>query len=259
LAEPGASLFGLAIPAFTAVDRLMATTLAPLPRVILWGGLMAILSMLLYGLISPQQKLAQLRSETAAARQKLAGFDGEMSALWSLVGQSLKLSLRQILTIFVPAVIASLPLVSCLVWLDSTFGYRSPSAGQAVRVEVSPASEIIQALPTSALDQEVDGWEVHWPRSGSTIELRDRQAAGLTVLGAPPGSDVVERRQWWNALIGNPMGYLPEASPIDRLEFDFKSLELHGIGPAWLRGWEAPFFLSLIVLSILIKVLFRIE
>ena len=34
----------------------------------------------------------------------------------------------------------------------------------------------------------------------------------LVVIGGPPKSHVIEHRQWWNLLVGNPMGYLPESS-----------------------------------------------
>jgi hypothetical protein len=55
------------------------------------------------------------------------------------------------------------------------------------------------------------------------------------------------------------MGYLPESSRINRLEFGFEPMYLHDVGPRWLRSWAAPFFISMIALSILIKVVFRIE
>jgi hypothetical protein len=34
---------------------------------------------------------------------------------------------------------------------------------------------------------------------------------------------------------------------------------LHEVGPPWIRGWATPFFVSLILLSIAIKLVFRIE
>ncbi len=254
-----ASLFGLAIPAFAAVDGMMATAIGPLARVIVWGGLMAVLTMFLYRLISPQQRLTVLRTQAAAARQRIAAFDGELEGLWPLVSESLTLSFRQIGTILGPGLLASLPLVTCLVWLDSAFGYRTPDPEQPVRVEAMPAGEVVQANPSGALTAEDRDWNLRWPRPGEEVQLRDGQGTTLIVLGDAPGSKLVERRRWWNLLIGNPMGYLPENSRVDRLTFGFVPLQLHGVGPPWLRSWVAPFFISLIVLSILIKIVFRIE
>jgi hypothetical protein len=256
---PGASLFGVADPVFAAIDKLMAAALAPLPRVVVWGGLMAALTMFLYRLISPQERLAVLRSESAASRQKLAEFDGELEGLWPLVRESFGSSLRQIATLLGPGLIASLPLVACLVWLDSAFGYRPPLPDQAVRVSASPPDETIQSHPAGAVMGDDQGWRIRWPGPGDEVELRDRQDTPLVVIGGPPTSHLIEHRQWWNFLVGNPMGYLPESSRIERLEFGFEPMHLHDVGPPWLRGWAAPFFISMIALSILIKVVFRIE
>jgi len=259
LGEPGFSLFGLASPAFAALDGFLAPTVAPLIRVVLWGALMSVVTMLLYRLLSPQEKLARLRAETGESRRKLAEFDGELEGLWPLVGESLALSLRQIGTIFVPALIASLPVVSCLVWLDSEFGYRAPAPGDTLAVQVSPATEPLYAQPAALLTGGPTDRQLTWPASGEQVALLDRTASSLAELGDPPGSHVIEHRRWWNALIGNPMGYLPARSPIERLELGLQPLELHGVGPGWLRGWPIIFFTTLITLSILIKVLFRIE
>ena len=49
------------------------------------------------------------------------------------------------------------------------------------------------------------------------------------------------------------------SSPVQQLDFNLPALELLSIGPNWLRGWETPFFLTLVAVSILIKVVFRIE
>jgi hypothetical protein len=259
LAEPDGSLFGYTAPAFSAADRLLSTWLSPLPRVIFWGCFMSVVVMLLYRWISPQRKLARLKSDTTIARRQIVVFDGELSGLWPVVRQSLVLSLRQILNIAIPAIVASLPLLACLVWLQSAYGLRAPAPGEPVRLEVAPSSESIRAVPGSALDRDGDSWRVRWPEAGTTVQLLDRDDTLLVAVGESPVSPVVEPRRWWNALLGNPMGYLPSETAIDRLQFGFAPQELIASGPAWIRGWEAPFFLSLFVLSILIKVLFRIE
>ena len=92
-----------------------------------------------------------------------------------------------------------------------------------------------------------------------------QQRTGITphlvavLVGDDPASAVIERRHWWNALVGNPLGYLPQATPISRIDFGFSELELLNAGPAWMRGWPFAFFLVLVIVSILIKVIFRIE
>jgi hypothetical protein len=259
LAEANESILGLALPAFAAVDRFMSAYLEPLPRLVAWGCLMASLVMLLYRLISPQQKIARIRLEAAATRKQMAAFDGDFGDLAPIVRNSLKLSLMQIAWIFFPALIASLPLLGCLIWLDSAYGYRTPPSGQAVRLTVWPETEQISSLPAAALDRSPDGWRVEWLQADDAARLFDRQGATLATLSGTPSNDVIGPYYWWNSLIGNPMGYLPADSPVRRLEFGFVPAEVLDWGPPWMRRWEPPFFLSLIVLSILFKVVFRIE
>ena len=64
---------------------------------------------------------------------------------------------------------------------------------------------------------------------------------------------VVEKRHWWNALIGNPAGYLPEAGPVERIELSLPAVEVLPFGPSWLRGWEVLFFTLLVAFSLIIK------
>jgi hypothetical protein len=259
LDDSAASLSGLTIPAFAAVDNLLGEALGPLARLIAWGCLMAALVMLLYRLISPQRKIAQLRSQSAAARRQLAAFDGELDELLPMAGRSLVLSFRQIGWIFFPALLASLPLLACLVWLDSAYGHRAPSAGERVPLSVMPESETVRSTPKAAISQRSQGWQVEWPRPGNTVVLFDSGGTQLAALGGTPGADVVEQRKWWNSLIGNPMGYLPPEARVTRLALELPATEFLNRGPGWARGWEAPFFLSLIALSILMKVVFKIE
>jgi hypothetical protein len=259
LIEPDLSLFGLPLPAFAAFDRFMGSHLEPLPRLLAWGALMAVLVMLLYKLISPQHRLARIRTEAASARQRVAEFDGEFNELMPLIRNSFRLSMLQIAWILFPALLASLPLVSCLIWLDLAYGYRAPAPAQPVHLAVWPRSERIQSVPETAVDRRSSGWHVSWPRADDAVTLFDRHGEALAILNGVPAGNVIEPYRWWNALVGNPMGYLPADSPVQRLEFRFYPAEIIGSGPPWIRGWQTPFFGALVALSLLFKVVYRIE
>ena len=260
MGDPGTSLFGPAVAAFAAIDQLLPVALGPLARLIAWGCVMSIVSMGLYRFFSPQRKIATLRKQAAGARQQLADFDGEFEQLMPIVQRSLLLSLRQIGWIFFPALLASLPLVACLIWLESAYSFQAPSAGQRVAVTVLPMGATIGAEPGSALEQGPGGVFVIWPAAGGMVTLfDDRRTALMTLDAGSPGADVIEPRRWWNAIIGNPLGYLPAGSSVARLEFGFPGLPVLGQRATWYSGWAAPFFTTLIVLSLLIKVVFRIE
>ena len=70
---------------------------------------------------------------------------------------------------------------------------------------------------------------------------------------------VIEKWRWWNALIGNPAGYLADGLPIDRIEIGLPRRQILSFGPAWMRGWEITFFGSLMLFALSFKMLRRVE
>jgi hypothetical protein len=63
--------------------------------------------------------------------------------------------------------------------------------------------------------------------------------------------------RYW--LIGNPEGYLPAAEPLDRLVLVLPAHEMVGIGPAWLHDWELWFFGTLLFVSLMLKMRWRLQ
>lgn len=246
-------------PVFAFIDNSLAEVIGPLARLIFWGCAMGAVSMGLYQLASPQRRLTQSKAKAAELRRQIAEFDGEFAQLRPVITQSLTHSLKHIGLTLLPAVLASIPLVACVVSIYSVYHFRALVPGDVIAVSVSPDAETIAAAPADSLQKHGDVWDLTWPAATDQVVVFDRAGATLTSLERKPASDVVERFYWLNRLIGNPLGYIPQDSSVDRLEFALPRFEVLAIGPPWLRGWEAPFFVTLILTSILIKVVFRIE
>src|SRR3546814_16772176 len=111
---------------------------------------------------------------------------------------------------------------SDLVWLDGAYGARVPDPGQPVAVHARPA-----------------GLEAHWRgaatgAAGSVVVTdADRRPVVEAEIAEPVPT--IHKWRWWNALIGNPAGDLPQEAPVERLEIELPRLEVLGIGPSWLR------------------------
>ena len=225
---------------------------APGLRLALWGAAGAVLSMALYWALSPQARIARIKTEAAAARQRLDSYDGAFADAWPLIGRMLRLALRQLAVVTWPAVLASLPVLCLIVWLSTAYGHSFPAADQAVEVRAFPAS--LQARLTNGHDPGAG-------QEGSRPHIEIADAAGRTIgdldLAAPVST--VHKREWWNALIGNPAGYLPNEWPVERVEIDLPRTEYLPFGPWWLRSWEAVFFGTLLACSVAIKLAFRIQ
>jgi predicted AlkP superfamily phosphohydrolase/phosphomutase len=265
-AEVGASrgVFDLASPAFGGIDRVMTGWVPQWGRLAVWGLVAAFVSMGLYRLTSNQKRLAVNKKELAALQKRLADFDGPMSGLWPLLGRNFALAGHQLWLSLVPAVIASVPVIFILAWASNAFDARAPEVGSAVQVEAHPSDG--RSLPPlrwrgdGAAAQAADGvWNVAWPAAERPLELIDSDGTVLLTLpmAAPVGT--VHQRRWWNALVGNPAGYLPSPGDVDTVELGLPRSEFLPFGPGWLRGWIAWFFGVVIVMSLALKFLWRLH
>lgn len=232
-------LFDYPSPVFAWLDAAMGIAVPPTPRLVLWGVLAGLLSMWLYRLISPQQRIVRAREELAEARLELAEYDGEFSGAWPLMAHLLRVAGAQVGRTAWPAIVASLPLLCLLLWLSTAYGYRFPEPGDVPALTVTPPD--LQATWVPEADGRVPG-----------VALSDARGNAITVPLSSP-VPVLQHHRWWNALIANPAGYLPHGTAAREVDIALPQRVYMPVGPGWMRGWELPFFLSLVLTSLLVK------
>ena len=262
--EPSAGVFDAASPLFGALDGLMTGWLPPLGRLTFWGILAAFVSMGLYRLTSNQSRLAALKAESSAVQKRLTEFDGPFAEVWPLLGRNFALAARRLWITLIPSVIASLPVLFILVWVSNTFDVRLPASDAPVEVEAFAVEG--QELPPlrwrgadNVIKQAHGAWTVPWPDPDRPLELIDSDGTVLLTLPTPEGASVVHQREWWNALIANPAGYLPSPGVVDHVSLGLPRTAFLPFGPDWLRGWIPLFFGVVIVFSLVLKFLWRLR
>ncbi|MDP2696696.1 hypothetical protein [Thalassospira sp.] len=245
-------IFDWPAPAFHLFDSLMAGLIGPFGRVLVWAALCAVISMALYMLLSPQKRIRAVKDDLAASRRALAADDGDdFEAGMALAKKQLAQSLKLVAVVVGPAVAASLPALALIVWLGGQYGYACPASGTSPNITAEPADATVQ---------QVDTTPPLWGEGDCPVVELPAMDAGQTVrvsLDAP--IPVLHHREWWNVLIGNPAGYLPDETPVERVEFDLPVQEIIAAGPGWTRTWELTFFAALILVSLGVKKGFRIE
>lgn len=240
-------LLDLPAPLYTWLDAALVGVLPPLARVLLWGALAGLGSMALYALLAPQGRIARGKREVAEARQTLDQHDGSLADAGPIIGRMLRLSLGQVRLTTLPALIASIPLLTLLAWMSTAYGYRYPEPGETPPVEAQPAAWVAEWVPQADPDG-TPGVRVSNGEGGST-DLFD--------LPVPVG--VLHEWRWWNAILGNPAGYLPSGSAIERVRVELPRQRFLPFGPAWARGWEIPFLTALLAASLGLKIGARIQ
>lgn len=261
---PSRGVFDWASPPIAWLDRHLLGWLPAALRVALWGLLSALGSMWLYKAISPQKRLAQIKSQVMDSRRELNSFDGELSQLWPLLGRNLSLAMRQLGLTFLPAIGASLPVLFILVSMSNRYDALPAQPGQAIRVQAIPDATHqvppLHWLGTEARKVNDNGtWEIAWPSHDKPASLVDSD--GLTLLTLPGAAAVstVHQKQWWNRFAGNPAGYLPSPGDVDAVAIRLPGMEFLPWGPQWLRSWLTLYFAVILVASLTLKYLWRLH
>lgn len=242
-------LFDLPAPVLIWLDAQFTLALPAVGRLLLWSVIGGVLTMGLYGLLSPQRRLGEAKRRLAEAKAALDAFDGEFKDALPLMRTMFGCALQQIGLVIGPAVIAMVPVLCLIAWLSTAYGYTFPERVAAVPVQATPAVFSATLSPASP------GVDEPHPR------LLVTDASGQVVHEQTLGTAVptLHKRQWWNALLGNPVGYLPDTLGLERVDIDLPQKAYLPFGPAWLRGWEAVFFAGLFVTALAIKLGFRIH
>lgn len=236
-------LLDLPAPLLSWTDLQLARAAPEAARILVWAAAAAVLSMLLYWVLSPQRRLARMAAEERSLRGRLDDAHATMADGLASAGRLLRLALLRLGLVLLPACIATLPVLCIMVWLHAHYAYEMPQANAEVAVRVEPKTAEGRLI------------------AGDPARVEVRDAGGALLQSVPLGAavPVVHKRVWWNALIGNPLGYLPDGSTIDRIEIDLPEKRYLSVGPGWMRGWESLFVATLLAGSLLLKLLFRIR
>jgi hypothetical protein len=248
-------IFDLPAPLLAWLDQGFGLVAPPTLRLILWGLIGGVGSMALYWLLSPQAQIAGAKTAAARAKRALDAFDGEFADAWPLIRDLLGQALRQLRLVLWPALAASAPAICLLAWLSSTYGYSFPGTQDAVGIRTLPDQLQAALVPPmwSPLAAPAP--------AGTTHRIVVADQAGNVVSTIPWAAPIatIDKRHWWNLLIGNPAGYLPDDAGVERIDLDLQPNEYLPFGPEWLRAWYGVFFAALLLSSLAVKVWARID
>ena len=237
------------------IDSAPAAIKVPaLLRLLGWGWLSGYAGMWIYRRFSPQQRIAEVRTMLADVQKQLASYDGEFSGLLPLIRKQFSLAMRQLRLTTAAALLAALPILLMLPWISNTFSERNPAPGESLMLCAEPAQAATQwQWNGRALATDAEGCQqVDWPEITQPLQLKEGSIT-LLQLPLPAPAGIVHKRHWLNVLVGNPAGYLPEQARTSSIRLHLPYREFIPIGPSWMRGWEAVYFLSALVVSLWLR------
>lgn len=231
-------LLNIPSPVFKAVNDAVTPVLPPALRIAFWAVILAVGTMLLYKVLSPQERIGQAKRRARAARQKLNHFDGEFAEAWPLIRNQFATAFKHIGLVVPGTIVAVLPLLCFLVWADNYFGHQLPQSGQV---------PVISTMPRNAR-----GMNAHWDANGNPPAVVIHHAGQINrfyPMIAPVTA--ITKHSTWNWLVGDPLGYLPDNSPIQAVHIRLPRREYIQFGPSWARGWLAVFIPVMFIVSLL--------
>lgn len=242
-----AGLFDLANPLLLAIDDRLAPFLPPVLRVVLFAALLTWLGMLLYRASSNQHRLRALKRLVRRGERGLHDPDIAFAELLKRARRSIGLQGMVLARVFLPSLLGMVPLLFGLSAMSARFSYVLPQADDELRTWcVSPAADAGR-IRVNGLDPGPDCVAVPW-RHGPGAELALDGQPVAHALGSGQ-SAVLHRRLWWNVLLDNPAGHLPDSAGDLVITVGHPEQEMHGVGPGWLRHWLLPFLATSIVLG----------
>lgn len=250
--------FDLPAPIFDLIDGALAVVMPSVLRLIIWGGFAGWLTMIVYRLLSNQEKIGTLKVLQKKQQKHIAEFDGKFSELLPLIRHTLSLGFRQLGFSLGPALLATVPVVFVVIWVAGEFGHVIPNAQSEVLLSIEPVSTDINWSPLSEVGVTEGGWVIKWPSQGQSITMQEGQQS-LLVLPIERAIPVIHKKRWWNLLVANPLGYLPKDGRTDVVHIDLPEAVIIGSGPGWMRGWVFSFFMSFLLSSFGFKLLLRLD
>ena len=251
-------LFDLPAPIFGAIDSILEMALPPVLRLVIWGILAGWLTMVVYRRLSNQVKIGELKAQQKIQQKKIAEFDGEFEELMPLIRHTLALGFKQLGLALGPALLATVPILFIVIWVASEFGFETPAAGSEVLLTVEPASSDIHWSSTTEVQFSENGWVINWPSEGQSLTMTDGRQP-LLELPLEHNIPIIHKKKWWNLLMANPLGYLPEDGKTDVIHINLPEPNIIGSGPGWMRGWMFSFFMTFLLSSVAFKLLLRID
>lgn len=115
------------IAALEWLDTGLAEAIPTWLRLVLWGLIGALLSMLLYWLLSPQRRIAALAGEERSLRQRLRTAEEQLSVALAAMRRLLWLAVVRLGLVLMPVAVAALPVVGLYLWLEGSQSYAGRS------------------------------------------------------------------------------------------------------------------------------------
>jgi hypothetical protein len=246
-------------PVLTTIDMWFGSFTNEVVRLCIWAVLCGVTSLLSYAVISNQQKLNALRANIREIRKELMDLNSNNHQFLLLAGKNIVVSLKLLANALMPAIVSSLPTLVVIIWLGTFHTYTLPKLGANVQIIVDPAVQEISGTPEHLFSKNDGRFSMRILDESHGVDIA---VSGRKVYsGDPtlPPTCSIGPKTWWNSIVRSEVGYLDPETTVKELRFGFPRKNYVRWLPEWLGTWEVPFFLSLFVVVLVGRVVFKLK
>ena len=148
-------------------------------RLTIWAIILGAGTMLGYALFSDQERIAEIKEQAQQAQQRMQEYEGtDFEPFWEMAKEAIGLSFQQMKVMLGPTMMAGVPILIVLVWMEGAYSHRLPEAGEMVGVSVQPAAAVDGEDPSARWEPagavtrgDDDGMKLKWPAEKDAVRL----------------------------------------------------------------------------------------
>jgi hypothetical protein len=248
-------------PIFDIIDSWFGAFLTFPIKNLIWGILAGSLAFIIYWISSNQIAISEIKNEMKILRAKM--FDSSLedkSEYNSLAKKNLSLSFKLLGKILLPAVISITPVIIIALWYDMNHSYYVPLDGEKVNVSTYPTLSELDIEPFELTSKDIEG-NTFLHLTFNYIELSIYSNNILIYSGTPFKKPIpyITKKNWWNLLLGNPIGYIDDNANFEAIIFDYPEKILFSKLPKIINGWELLFFVGIFISTIPLRLIFKVQ
>jgi hypothetical protein len=245
-------------PLLNIIDCWLAGILPLAVRLSIYGALAGFFSITIYAKLSPQASIIKLKKKTRSLQREMLKVDLVFADFMRISRENLITSLRLFVTVLGPALVSALPVVFLALWIHTYLAYEAPGNLNDLVATTKDDNINLSLLHDNKFNEIVDD-EIE---KGNLTYSKIKVMADDTLIysGNPlsPAMPVIHKKQWWNVFFKKPAGYILKDAPVDSIRLNISKKRVINWMPDWAAGWEAPFFIFVLLAALGIKLGFRI-
>ncbi|MGJ8668440.1 MAG: hypothetical protein ACSHXK_03030 [Oceanococcus sp.] len=242
-------MFSLLHPAFEWLDSLLAGYIFLPGRIVLWAALSGLFCTWLFSVVFPRKRVEVLKQQMAQANAAMRNTEMEWDEASKNIKRALSAAFQNAFFRFLPTLVAAIPALSILTWLDQNHTYTHPEVGEELVL-----SYFTKHFPDDELESEVRS--VFWPNAESGALMLPLGTKALQLTLAASASDIYEQ-SLYHKLLPNPMGYLPSESVFQHVKIHFSIDGYAAFFPS-IPKWVMLFFPVFISISLALHFAWRL-